>query len=238
MLQIAILEDNSSDAARLTDYLRRYETNLKGAQTFKIEHTADCLAFLDNYKPDYDILFFDIEMPHLNGMEAAKKIYRTDKDAIIIFVTNLEQYAIQGYQIDALGYLLKPLTYHRLADIMDKALRRLATRNDLQITLLNGENVMRLPVADIFYLEVTGHILTYHTTYGEFQMRGKLSDKEAELALHGFARCNKGYLINLQHVKAISKGIVTVGKDELLISRGKQKAFMERYLQWLSEHNT
>lgn len=238
MLRIAILEDDNDDAARLTDYLRRYETNLKGTQTFEIEHTADCLEFLDNYKPDYDIIFFDIEMPHINGMEAAKKIYRSDKDVIIIFVTNLEQYAIQGYQIDALGYLLKPLSYRNLADIMDKSLRRIAKRDNQTITLLSGENIVRLPTADILYIEVIGHILTYHTMQGEYRMRGKLSEKETELAPRGFARCNKGYLVNLQHVKNINKGVVTVGNTELLISRGKQKAFMEQFLQWLSDHCT
>ena len=168
-------------------------------------------------------------MPNLNGMKAAQKIYEKDKDVVMVFVTNLEKYAVQGYRVDAMGYLLKPFAYSRFAEIMDKSLRRLERRRAEEIVLLNGGTIVRVPVSNILYIEVIGHILTYHTSYGEYQMRGKLSEKEKELEKMGFARCNKGYLVNLMHVKGIVKNIVQVGEEELLISRGKTKYFAERF---------
>lgn len=183
-------------------------------------------------------LQYYIEMPHLNGMEAAKKIYETDKEVIIIFITNLEQYAVQGYQIEALGYLLKPITYSRLSDIMDKSVRKTEARTPHETILLSSGLIVRVPVMDILYIEVIGHILTYHTAYGNYQMRGKLSELEKQFAPYGFARCNKGYLVNLAHVKSITHNVVQVGGEELLISRGKSKQFNERFLEYLSLCNS
>lgn len=109
MIRVAILEDNAADAAVLRDSLRRYEEKRRGKLSSEIEECGDCLEFLDNYQPNYDILFFDIEMPNLNGMIAAQKIYEKDKDVVMVFVTNLEKYAVQGYRVDAMGYFLNLL---------------------------------------------------------------------------------------------------------------------------------
>ena len=161
MIRVAILEDNAADAAVLRDSLRRYEEKRRGKLSFEIEECGDCLEFLDNYQPNYDILFFDIEMPNLNGMKAAQKIYEKDKDVVMVFVTNLEKYAVQGYRVDAMGYLLKPFAYSRFAEIMDRSLRRLERRRAEEIVLLNGGTIVRVPVSNILYIEVIGHILTY-----------------------------------------------------------------------------
>lgn len=238
MLRIAIVEDDSRDAARLGELLKKYEKERNGDHSFTIEYANDSLNFLDHYNPEYDIIFFDIEMPHINGMEAAKKIYQKDKDVAIIFVTNLEQYAVYGYQIEAVGYILKPLTYNELADVMAKTLRRIAGRAENEVVLHASGSVHRMPVADILYIDIFSHTLTYHTLQGEYRVRGKLSDAEKALAPFHFALCNKSYLVNLQHVKDINKNIVKVGDDELLISRGKQKIFLDKFLQYLSSRNT
>lgn len=239
MLKIGIFEDDNEDAQLLISLLDKYQKSLNGNEIFEVTRRENCLQLLDNYKEVYDILFFDIDMPYINGMEAAKKIFAFDKEVMIVFVTNLEQYAIQGYQVNALGYLLKPLNYQRLSEIMDKCLRKHTKKITSQKTIsLKGGNIMRLQDNDILYLEVIGHTMTYHTLYGNFQVRKKLTDEEDNFTSSGFARCNRGCLVNLAHVKKINKTTVTVGEDNLPISRGQQKLFKDSFLKYLSEENS
>lgn len=239
MLKIGIFEDDNEDAQLLISLLDKYQKSLNGNEIFEVTRRENCLQLLDNYKEVYDILFFDIDMPYINGMEAAKKIFAFDKEVMIVFVTNLEQYAIQGYQVNALGYLLKPLNYQRLSEIMDKCLRKHTKKIASQKTIsLKGGNIMRLQDNDILYLEVIGHTMTYHTLYGNFQVRKKLTDEEDNFTSSGFVRCNRGCLVNLAHVKKINKTTVTVGEDNLPISRGQQKVFKDSFLKYLSEENS
>lgn len=238
MVKIGIFEDDDNDAKTLIDLLEKYKEELNGKEVFKVIRKENCMEILDECKSLYDIIFFDIDMPYINGMEAAKKIYTYDKEVMIIFVTNLEQYAIQGYQVNALGYLLKPLNYQRLKEIMDKCIRKQVKIISGQKTIsLKGGNIMRIQNNDILYLEVIGHTMTYHTLYGNYQVRKKLADEEENFISSGFARCNRGCLVNLAHVKKINKTTVLVGEDNLPISRGQQKAFLDAFLKYLSEEN-
>lgn len=150
-------------------------------------------------------------------------------------MTGLSQYAINGYEVNALDYVVKPITYPRLADKLDKALARLARRPRHKITLTKENAVLCLNVSDVFYVEVTGHTLAYHTAQGVYTLRGNLSAAEKELQPFGFSLCNKCYLVNLQHVRSIEKNTVQVGSETLAISRGQQKAFMNDFLAYIQK---
>ncbi len=238
MVKIGIFEDDDNDARLLMDLIEKYRQDLNEKEVFEVTRKENCTELADDCKTLYDILFFDIDMPYINGMEAAKKIFEYDKEVTIIFVTNLEQYAIQGYQVNALGYLLKPLNYARLKEIMDRCLRKQKKKIAEQKTItLKGGNIIRIQKNDILYLEVIGHTMNYHTLYGNYQVRKKLSDEEDNFISSGFARCNRGCLVNLAHIKKIDKTTVLVGEDNLPISRGQQKSFMDAFLKYLSEEN-
>lgn len=238
MIKIAILEDSKDDAGRLLSYLEKYQEGKKDHLAFDVQWIENSLSFLEHYKPEFDIIFFDIEMPHLNGMEAAKKIYEIDKNVIIIFVTNLEQYAIQGYKVDALGYLLKPLSYPAFVDVLEKSLRRIANNTRKEILLDTGDKTIRIAVQDLLYVEVYGHTLIYHTTFGNHKTRGKLADCAKELEPLNFVQCHKSYLVNLAHVKSISKNTIMIEEEELMLSRGKNKEFMQSFLSYLSNQES
>lgn len=235
MIKIAVVEDERKAADYLIDCIRQYEKSMDSKTLFEVTWFQSSEGFLEQYQSDYDIIFFDIQMPLMSGMEAARRVYAADKEVLIIFVTNLAQYAINGYEVNALDYMLKPVAYNSIADKLDKALARLAKRSRHTISITKENAVIRLNLSDIFYVEVLGHTLVYHTVQGEYSVRGSLSILEQELCQYGFARCNKGYLVNMQYVRRIEKNIAVVGDETLMVSRGRQKQFMSEFLAYIQK---
>lgn len=225
MVRIAIAEDDPSYRATLEDYLDRYRRE-NGLEA-EVTTFSDGLALTEGYRPVYDLLLLDIEMPLLDGMTAAEKIRAVDEKVLIIFITNMAQYAIKGYQVDALDYVLKPVSYYAFAMKLKKALRILADRTGKQLLLSAGGNLQRLSSAELYYAEVADHQLHYHTAQGDFTATGTLRELERELAGEPFVRCNSCYLVNLAHVSGVKKDVAVVDGRELKISRPKRKEFLQ-----------
>ena len=110
MVRIAIVEDTQTDSKTLMRYVKEY-TRLVNVEV-EISVFDNAVKFLDKYTPKFDIVFMDIEMPYINGMEASKKLRELDQKVILIFVTNLAKYAIKGYEVQAFDFVVKPITYH------------------------------------------------------------------------------------------------------------------------------
>ena len=224
MLRIAIVEDSQLDACQLEtlaqQYAKEYGTELEVKRFFTGMEIAE------QYKPVWDIIFLDIDMPQLDGMSAAEHIRSQDPEVILIFVTNMAQYAIRGYEVDALAFLLKPVSYGAFHMKMRKAQRILASRSTQSVLLMVEGKTVKLDAADVYYVEVQDHQLIYHTRNGEYRMFGSLRSVEKQFS-QGFARCNQCYLINLRHVDGVQEDGVQVGADTLKISRARKKEFMQ-----------
>ena len=173
-----------------------------------------------------DILFLDIEMPTLGGMPTAERIRMLDPDVILIFVTNMAQYAIRGYEVDAMDFVLKPVSYYQFSTKLERALQRIRRRRGGQIALQVGGGVQLLDTDDILYLETRERLLHYHTADNTWSVRGSLLKAEKELAPYHFARCNQCYLVNLRHVRGVQDDIVQVGEERLEISRRQRTSFL------------
>lgn len=227
MIRIAVVEDDASYAAKMAEYLERYqaEQSLK----FQLTFFTDGMDIVKNYRHNWDIIFLDIEMPLLDGMSAAKHIRKFDNVVQIIFITNMAQYALQGYEVNALDYVLKPLSYYSFALKMQKALRLLQPQAEKSLILTRDGSLERVMAAEIFYIEVYNHQLRYFTKLGEFSATGSKSLKELESELRDahFVRCNSCYLVNLQHIKSVREGYAYVNDTPLKISRNRNKEFMQ-----------
>lgn len=236
MIRVAIVEDEASYARTLTDYLARYGTEY--GRRFDIATYVDGEDIVSNYRTGFDIILMDIEMRSMDGMTAAKRIRETDGDVVIMFITNMAQYAIQGYEVDALDYVLKPISYFAFAKRIERAISRLDLHRrpgrSIIITARNGSS--RVAVADILWIESRGHRLTYHTTTGEYESTvNSMKAVEASLAGDHFFRCNKCYLVNLAHVRGIDGGDALVGDDRVPVSQSKRGAFVKAMAEYAGE---
>ena len=223
MIRIAIVEDERAYAEKLQGYLEQYSAEHQTELHCQVFY--DGLAFLDSYHSDFDILLMDIEVPLLDGMSAAGRIRKTDPYVVIMFITSMAQYAVRGYEVGALDFMLKPVGYTVFSQKLQKAVR-LANRNREAYLFLpvNGTQ-LRVSIPSILYVEVTGHQLQLHTETGTHRTALSLKKLEAQLAGHPFAKCNQCYLVNLRHVEEFRGDAVVVGGHTLQVSRPRRKDF-------------
>lgn len=229
---IAIVEDDSGEAELLRSYFRRYSDE-NGQEEFEIRCFPSGNAFLDEYQPIYDLVLMDIDMPGINGMDTAGQLRELDRSVALIFVTNLARYAAKGYAVDAMDFMLKPVSYATFSVTVQRALLRCRYNHcpDLLITIPDG--VYRISASRIKYIEVINHTLVYHTTEGKLISVGNLKDVESKLTRGQFVRCNRCYLVNLAFVRAVRGHTLVLDMDELQISRPRRTAVLEALNNYL-----
>lgn len=225
MIRIAIVEDDESYMRQLKEYLERFSA--ESGEQFQVTCYTDGGILVEKFRAQFDLILLDVEMPLLDGMSAAEQIRQVDSEVVIIFITNMAQYAIRGYAVDALDYLLKPVNYFVFSQRLSRALGRMRKRKKFYLTVPVKGGAMKLDTEDIYYIESQGHNLIYHTRNGEVKSRGVLKETEKVLEKQHFYRCNNGYLVNLEHVDGVCDGNVLVNGKELLISRPRKAEFME-----------
>ena len=224
MIRIAMVEDEAAVREQLQGYIQRY-TRQYGTE-FAVTEFSDGVEILDAYRPVYDIVLLDVEMKHLDGMETARRIRELDRDVVLLFITNMAQYAIKGYAVGARDYLLKPVPYFAFSQQLQKAEEKLRRRARHYLAVPVEGGLRRLDTAQIYYMESEGHRVHFYTEEGEFSAPGALKTFEEKLADLPFARCNSGYLVNLAQVKSVQQGLAQVGPYELQVSRPKRKSFL------------
>lgn len=223
--RIAVIEDDAGDAKRVEDFIKRFfgEENAE----YELKRFSSPSGFFDKWVSYFDIVLIDIEMPNMNGMDASRKLREGNKDVVIIFITNLTQYAVEGYSVNAFDFIIKPVEYGNFKVRFKRAIDFVSSRSKKIIIRLAGNIVQTVPISQIKYVEVFSHNLVYHTTDGNYQERSSLSDVESVLKEHGFYKCSNCYLVNLKYVERIEDTTATVAGESLGISRRKKKEFME-----------
>ena len=224
MIKIAIVEDEQLYAKQLHEYLRKYEK--ENGEAIEVTIYSDGDQIVEKYQSQYDIILMDIEMKFMDGMSSAEEIRKIDTEVVIIFITNMTQYAIRGYAVDALDYVLKPVSYFALSQRLNRAIGRMRKRESKMIMVNMKGGIVRLNIANIYYIESQGHTLILHTILGDYETSGTMKEMESKLLGMNFCRGNKGYLINLQHVDGISDGCAIVKDEKLILSRARKKEFM------------
>lgn len=233
MFRIAIVEDEDIYVNQLTEYLNKYEEAT--GETFQITVYRDGDGIASSYKAQYDIILMDIQMKFMDGMEAAEEIRKMDSEVIIIFITNMTQYAIRGYQVDALDYMLKPVNYFAFSQKLDKALDKARNRRSVYITVSVKGGLQKVDVANLTYVESQKHVLLFHVGKDVLSSRGNMQELEQILEPHGFFRSNKGYLVNLKYVDTVQEGCCVIGQETLPIARARRKEFMEALTKYIGE---
>lgn len=225
MIKIAIVEDEQKTAFDLRNMLLRLAPELQHSFDIACFHNAE--EFLTVQRGRFDLVFIDIQMPGLSGLEAAAKLRETDRATVLIFVTSLAQFALAGYEVDASDFLVKPVDMGALNLCLRRALKQLSHRQEKKIMLSVDGVRIYLPVSEIFYIEVSNHQMIYHALSGDYTTYDSMNKVQKELEEHNFFRCNSCYLVNLRYVSSVDKFIVNVHGAQLQISHPRKKAFME-----------
>ena len=233
MYHIAIVEDDHMFSRQLQDYLKEYQD--ENQMEFKVSVFYDGSEILQGYKKEYDAIFLDIEMPVVNGMQAAEQIRQMDEEVVLMFITNMAQYAISGYAVGALDFVMKPVNYYTFAMKVGRVLKRVQKKErGHQSVILNlPDGLKKLDTKQIYFVEIQNKQLHYHTEEGEYIVKGTLQSIEHQLESCSFAKCNHWYLVNLMHVKEVMKNIVVVGTFHLEISRRNKNTFMKALTEYL-----
>lgn len=222
--KVAIVEDDKKSSDLLSSFIDRYAR--ENGAIIQTETFETGVRFLEKYTPDFDVVFMDIEMPALNGMDTAKELRLIDEYVVLIFVTNMAQYAINGYEVGALDFVLKPVSYFSFSLKIKKALSYSLRQKDDGICLETTEGPVKLRTADIYYLETEKHYIIIHTSRGDYKMRASMTETEEIFKNRNFARCNTSYLVNLSYVSKIKKDTVFVGEAQLPVSRARKTPFL------------
>lgn len=234
MLRIAIVEDDEIQMQNTRRHLDRFLTERQ--VEYHVDSYADGVTFIEGCRIPYDIVLLDIEMPQMNGLETARRLRAKDETAILIFVTKIGKFAINGYEVSALGYILKPINAYALQMTMQKAMKILAQRTDRKIVLQMKEGVITLSSRELVYIEVSGHKLSYHTREKMYEAYGNLKTEEEQLSECHFSRCSNAFLVNLAYVKGIVGNSVYLSTGvELRVSRGMKKSFTDDYMAYLGK---
>lgn len=233
MVRTAIVEDTPAEVDVLRDYLTRYGSERSIVLDVSVFPSGE--TFLEQAKSGFELVLMDIEMPGLNGMETARRFRETDENACLLFVTRLASYAVQGYGVKALDFLVKPVTYENFCLKMDRAVTTIERNRKQEIAIQTPEGVRRLLIQDISYVEVMSHTLIYHTSEGDFSVRGSIRDCEARLSPYDFARCNNSFLVNLRYVNEIRRNDVLVGNVLLPIGSTKRRTFLQQLTEFMGD---
>ena len=226
MHRILVVEDTPAEADALVACLHRFEA--ERGETFAVEHVSSALEFLER-RPRADLIFMDIDMPGISGMEAAELLRSYDAETPLVFVTNLAQYAVRGYAVDALDFIVKPVTYDDFRLRMDRAMRAMRRNEGTTITLPTASGLRVVALSSVEYVDILRHDLYYHLV-GEtepLRIRGSIK-AAAELLGDGFVRVSSSCLANMAQMRLVRQGsVVMAGGDELFFSRGCRKDALE-----------
>lgn len=230
MIFVSVVEDNPEDIDTFRQYLSQYQD--EHGSEFQISYYQNGADFLEHYQTDTDIVFMDIEMPVMNGMETAHALRKLDSQVVLVFVTSLAQYAIQGYMVRALDYVVKPVSYAHFSVKMNRILQNLPMRDDWHIIPTKDGNI-RIAYSRIYYVESNNHQIIFHTAEGTFQYRATLQSIEQAMRGHGFSRPNNSFLVNLFHVQAVRNDCLTIRGIEMSIGRSRRNSFLNDFSAYL-----
>ena len=245
MYKVSIVDDDKEAMDRLEDLLKNY-TKRRGVE-FDVNKYDKPEEYLNERDVDSHLIFLDVKMPRMDGLSLARKIREDRPNVIIIFCTGFQRFAINGYEVSAFAFLIKPIVESQLEAYLDKAVMKLQGEGIEKVTsikTMDGVRVLR--VMDVVYVEVSQHHVYYHVKSKKkeegkvneevIQARGSLREIEDELAPYGFYRCSISYLVNLNLITSIKGGMVHFAtKSALSISRGYRKIFTERFMEFISK---
>ena len=219
---------------QIEDWAEKYQP--KGSIMIKQFQSSEDLLEMFQNGMSIDCLMIDVRIQgEISGLEVAERIFHQDESIPIVFVSNYAEYAMEGYHVNAIRYLKKPITQEDVNECMRLSLSRIASRKDQTLSLITPSQSIHVPIRSVIYAEAVSHALKIITN-GKYEIRASLELLESRLPDSGFVRCHRSYLINLQYMRKYRSGKVTlVTGDEIPVGRKYLPQFTEKFRQYYVE---
>jgi DNA-binding response regulator len=235
-MRAAVCEDVLEEAQWLSDMIRKWYDDKGIAGEISIfEDAAEFLFAREDYS--FDVLFLDIKMPGKNGISLAKHLRRLGDDMPIIFVTGEREYILEGYEVEALHYLIKPVQEKKIFECLERVYRN-AAQQEAYVILTGDMGVVKVLQKDIYYIEVFGHDMKYVTRHGEFFKTGSLKEALSELSEQDFVSCYRGIAINIRYIWRIEKDKLYMAEEPrgfektVPVSRRMYKQVNQKFIEY------
>lgn len=238
MLKIAICDDEIIYIKRVADSIKK-TLSKHGISIYHIDTFSSGKELLaDSRLFEYNVIFLDINMPGINGLEVAEKIRESRKDILLVFVTAFLDYAIDGYRMEVIRFLLKDMLEEMLPECMEMIIKKL----ELQAYKINKnfiEGKKELSIDSIWFVESQRHKLIFNV-FGQkkvqYSLYEKLDNLENELIPYGFLRIHKSFLVNTKYIESIRNYRVCLKDKKMLpVPREKFQKIKERYYEIMGE---
>ncbi|MGL5312195.1 MAG: LytR/AlgR family response regulator transcription factor [Peptostreptococcaceae bacterium] len=235
MLKIALCEDNDEQRKLIREYLQLILD--EGEIQYNIKEFQNGEELLKNYPDNIDILFLDIQMGEINGMETARKIRKFDNKVEILFTTAIWDYIQRGYEVRAYRYLIKPIEYEEFKKQVNSCITDIINKTDNFLVISQKNNINRIQISSILYIEtkIGKRELIVYTNDGIQYVKSTMNKIEQELEKHNFVRCHSGYMVNLCEIEALSQGIITIKDKQIPVSKRKIKEVKEKLTSVLGD---
>ncbi|BDC03366.1 TPA: LytR/AlgR family response regulator transcription factor [Clostridium perfringens] len=188
---------------------------------------------INNYNKA-DLLFLDIQMNELSGMDVARKIRELDNNVEIIFTTAIEKYVFEAYEVRAYRYLLKPIEYEKLKRQVKLCISDYLIKNSI-ISIDTNKVTIKIPIGEILYAEVMKKEVTIHTESKIYTIEISMKRVEKKLLNYGFFRCHHSYLVNLNKISEIRNKTIFINDNEIPISRTRYKSLKIKLVNLLGD---
>ena len=224
-MKIAICDDNKVDRDKICDMLSNNFEQRFANNIYLLDSSSSLLRDIEN--TFYDIVFLDVDMPEMSGIEVGNLICEKHPETFIVFVTNYPQYAIDAYDCHAFHYLLKPLEIKRMQKVINNLLQKLKERHKYINIKIKTETI-RIPIKEIYYVEYCRRHVIYHLKDKKYETVGKFGDVYEELKDFGFYQIHQGYIVNMEKVVEFDKFTVLLedGKSVMMSTRKRTEVIM------------
>lgn len=226
MLRIAVVEDEAAYARNLVKFCTKYGKEKQ--EDVSVVCYDNPILFIEKYRGEFDLILMDILMPQMNGMECARRLRKRDENVMLCFVTNMAQYAIQGYEVGAVDFIIKPVTYDEFSMKLDRITRILKKQAAATILISSRNAMIKVDIRELYFVEVYNHSLIYHTGKGSYEAYGKLSSLEEDERFSRFIRVSPSHLVNCSQVSAVMDDCLVVKGVQIPISRRRRKECLEK----------
>lgn len=233
MMRIAICDDNQIDRDIIKDFLHTYLTE-KSIPNTMTEYENGMNLICDIEEGYYcDLVFLDIFMDHILGMDIARRLRSVGYTGKIIFLTSTAEFAVDSYEVEASGYLLKPHDYEKLRSLLDRLIDR-TNIGQFQVSVRN--TIYSIPFGEIVYVESRNNVCILHRSDGrEYTIYKKLSEVGSQLNDSRFLRCHQSYLVNMSYIAKADKQFELTTGDVVLIRQRNQKEIRRAYQEFASK---